>query len=84
MDKPATSRMNTLPATLSGRCSNGWERDQGSRVHAVPYSAGLERGDYTIGKALCGAKPGPRSAGWTCRTDMAVSCPRCLKKMQAT
>lgn len=44
----------------------------------------LERGDYTIGKALCGAKPGPRSGGWTCRTDLAVSCPRCIKKMQAT
>jgi hypothetical protein len=39
---------------LAGRCANGGERDGGALYHAV-------RG-YC---ALCGAKPGKRSAGWS-------------------
>lgn len=30
-----------------------------------------------------GAKPGPRSAGWSYHKEAAVNCPRCLKKMTA-
>ena len=69
-----------LPAALAGRCANGYERDQGRRVHAVPYSDTLARNGYAIHAAACGAKPGARSAGWSLRTDLPVNCPRCLKR----
>ena len=61
---------------LSGRCANGSERDCGMLYHAVPDESN---------KALCGAKPGRRSAGW--RGDWPqdehgpVNCPRCLRRM---
>lgn len=55
---------------LAGRCANGAERDGGARYHAVPAS----------GAALCGAKPGRRSAGWSPYEGPAVSCPRCLAR----
>lgn len=70
-----------LSATLAGRCANGYERDQGARVHAVPYSATLARNGYAIHAAACGAKPGPRSAGWSLRTDMQPNCPRCVARL---
>ena len=69
-----------LAATLAGRCANGYERDQGRRVHAVSYTESLARNGYAIHAAACGAKPGSRSAGWSLRTDLAVNCPRCLKR----
>jgi hypothetical protein len=56
---------------LAGRCANGAERDSGSKYHAV-------RGNV----ALCGAKPGPRSAGWSTYPGEAVTCPRCLTKLE--
>lgn len=66
-----------LPASLAGRCASGRERGQGMRVHAVPRSDELERNDYCVTRALCGAKPGPRSAGWSYFGQRAVTCPRC-------
>lgn len=69
-----------LTATLAGRCANGYERDQGRRTHAVPYSETLARNGYAIQSAACGAQPGSRSAGWSLRTDLSVNCPRCLKR----
>jgi hypothetical protein len=57
---------------LTGRCMNGAERDHGTRAHAVPIG---ER------KALCGAKPGRRSVGWSSYRESTVTCPRCLKKL---
>jgi hypothetical protein len=55
---------------LAGRCANGSELDSGTRWHAVPTDS------WT---ALCGAKPGRRSAGWSSWyiKDQAVTCPRC-------
>ena len=70
-----------LAASLAGRCANGYERDQGARVHAVPYSDTLARNGYAIHAAECGAKPGPRSAGWSLRTHMQPTCPRCLARL---
>jgi hypothetical protein len=57
---------------LSGRCANGAERDGGSKYHAV---AGY-------GVALCGAKPGRLSAGWSMYPGAAVTCPRCRRKLK--
>ena len=68
-----------VPATLSGRCSNGAERDRGRLVHAIPDPGST----YPVfGKALCGAKPGRTSAGWNTETDKPVTCSRCLKRME--
>jgi hypothetical protein len=57
---------------LAGRCANGAERDGGSKYHAV---AGYV--------ALCGAKPGRRSAGWSLYPGDMVTCPRCRRKLEA-
>ena len=67
-----------LPASLAGRCANGYERDQGPRVHAVPFSEGLARNGYVITRALCGAKPGARSAGWSYFGPRALTCVKCV------
>ena len=75
--------VTAMPATLAGRCADGRELGQGSRIHAV---TGLFREDYRElhGIALCGAKPGKRSVGWTALQNTAhITCPRCLKKAQA-
>lgn len=66
---------DVIPRSLNGRLANGWERDSGKLFHAVPL---------VIGIALCGAKPGRRSAGWSENTieNDVVTCPRCLKKMK--
>ena len=58
---------------LAGRCANGSELDSGMRWHAVADG-------YA---ALCGAKPGRRSAGWSSWyvKGQEVTCPRCLKKL---
>jgi hypothetical protein len=66
-------------ASLAGRCANGYERDQGRRIHAVPTTDALLANGYCTHRAACGAKPGPRSAGWSLRSGYTVSCPRCIK-----
>lgn len=70
-----------LTALMAGRCANGYERDQGVRVHAVPYSDTLARNGYATHAAACGAKPGPRSAGWSLRPDAQTNCPRCVAQL---
>lgn len=59
---------------LAGRCANGSELDHGTRWHAV------KPGEY---RAVCGAKPGRRSAGWSSYTTLGqiATCPRCIKKL---
>ena len=70
--------MTTIQALyLAGRCANGAEQDGGTRWHAVPAESW---------KALCGAEPGRRSAGWGPwdrreAEGQEVTCPRCLKRM---
>jgi hypothetical protein len=79
------SAANHTPAALGGRCANGYERGQGSRVHAVPTSDALLKNDYCISRAACGAQPGARSVGWSLRAGAAFSCPRCIAAIaQAT
>lgn len=58
---------------LAGRCANGAERDRGAVWHAVPKDS------WT---ALCGAKPGKRSAGWSSeQPEGAASCEKCNRKV---
>jgi hypothetical protein len=60
---------------LAGRCANGAERDGGTRYHAIPVGSW---------KALCGAEPGRRSAGWSengFTQSHEVTCPRCPRKV---
>lgn len=58
---------------LTGRCANGGELDGGRLFHAVKEHS------YA---ALCGAKPGRRSVGWSLRAGEAVTCKRCLNRMK--
>jgi hypothetical protein len=69
-------------ARKAGRCADGFERGSGSVVHIVPSARPF--GDYHAGAALCGTKPGRRSAGWV---DLAgyfgqsgVTCVRCVSR----
>lgn len=71
-----------IPATKSGRCANGFERDQGRVVHGLLVTeTQMRSGAYWL-PALCGSRTGKRSAGWCDRKDLAVTCPKCLKKME--
>lgn len=62
----------------------------GARFNANPAKvAGLVHGMRTENfmrgcrrQALCGAKPGPRSAGWYSPEGLKVTCPECLKRMK--
>jgi hypothetical protein len=65
--RPAPMRLFT-PYTKAGRCCEG-ERDHGLVVHLVQGRR----------KALCGAEPGRRSAGWSGYPSEQATCPRCLK-----
>jgi len=68
------------PNMMAGTCRNGAERDGGKRIHAVP---GAATKDYDGRAALCGKRPGRRSAGWSgyVSPDAKVTCPACLKKL---
>lgn len=57
---------------LAGRCASGEERGHGTKWHALKD-----------GRALCGAQPGRRSAGWSSYTKLGqdATCPKCLKKL---
>lgn len=61
------------PRHLLGSCASGSESDKGRLSHGVV-------GDSWT--ALCGAKPGSRSAGWAEYDDAEVTCKRCLAKMK--
>ncbi len=56
---------------LAGRLANGFERDAGRVVHVLENYGG---------HALCGAKPGPRSAGWSEHDEDLPTCKRCISK----
>lgn len=66
-------------ASLAGRCTSGQELGQGTRNHAVNGVLNEAWGELH-GIALCGAKPGVRSVGWSLRDEEDVSCPKCIKK----
>ena len=61
---------------LLGRLSNSNEADHGKLLHAtIPGSVSAY---CAHGKAICGAKPAPRSVGWSPPDDRDITCPRCL------
>ena len=67
--------------TLTGRCANGAEGGHGILYHAVPMQGSPL---YVLGKggrALCGAEPGRRSAGWSEWKGREVTCARCAKRL---
>jgi hypothetical protein len=69
---------NYRAVRLTGRCANGAERDGGTKYHAL-----AEREHV----ALCGAKPGRRSVGWSDYADSVrdvskTTCPRCIAKFK--
>lgn len=73
--------MTIATAKLAGRCSDGYERGQGSKIHALENHR--QPDPSTIyGDALCKAKPGRRSVGWTPMLNANVTCPKCLKKLK--
>jgi len=70
-----------MPATLAGRCANGYERDRGAVVHAVPCSEREQQfGINAYARALCGKTHGARSAGWSSRPGAALTCPTCARR----
>ncbi len=64
------------PRRLAGQCLTGAERDGGRIYHAVPTGP-----EPTFERAVCGAKPGRLSAGWS-DVGEAVTCPRCLRALE--
>jgi hypothetical protein len=58
---------------MTGRCANGNERDGGKQYHAVDQSG--------VSRELCGAEPG-RLSSWSDDVGAAVTCPRCLARLQ--
>lgn len=54
----------------TGRLTDGYERGKGVLFHAVVCET-----------ALCGAKPGRLSAGWSIEQGDKVTCDKCLKKL---
>ena len=71
-----------VPAVLAGRCANGYERDQGRVVHAVPANQdGTDIAYYA--RSLCGKTHGARSAGWSPRRDLLITCAACRRKQEA-
>lgn len=64
------------PRKLIGRASTGAERGKGRLVHAVEDQHTWPR----FYPALCGAKPGRRSAGWSETIETEVTCPKCKRK----
>ena len=75
MDRP-----EYIAVRMMGRCANGNEADGGKKFHAL-------RKDGLSYQAVCGAAPGPHSAGWADYPDVIkpvtdVSCPRCRTAMR--
>jgi hypothetical protein len=74
----AVPRMPVI-ARLTGRCADGAQRDGGRRLHVVlrPHGA---LSVPCFDTALCGAKPGRLSNGWTESDGAEVpTCPRCRR-----
>lgn len=72
-----------LAAKLAGRCANGLERGQGTKLHAIPAAQVRHHRGFAeaTGRALCGAQPGRRSVGWTACESHPVTCPRCQRAL---
>ncbi len=65
---------------MVGTLRTGNQGDQGRRLHLVSEDeCGVWSG---VGKALCGAKPGPRSIGWGDVRAEPADCPRCVAKLR--
>jgi hypothetical protein len=75
VDSRITLALYAEPRMMAGRCKDGG-RDGGKRAHAVVGGPGWQ-------KALCGARPGDRTNGWGQWISPAVTCPRCLAKLEA-
>jgi len=74
------SKTRIAPATLAGRCANGYERGAGRVVHAVMCAdRELRFGIDSYARSLCGKTHGARSAGWGLAIGYEVTCPRCIK-----
>jgi hypothetical protein len=63
---------------MMGRLASGLQGGHGVRVHAV--EAGTTAA-YCHGKAICGARPGRRSCGWSDVEKLPISCPKCQAKL---
>jgi hypothetical protein len=69
-----------VPATMLGRCANGYEGGKGEVIHSVEVTTHeLEMGIDSYRLSLCGKTHGARSAGWSMCSGMAVTCAKCLK-----
>jgi hypothetical protein len=75
MSEELKAMRNLSPKRLTGRCVDGGELDGGSLYHAV------SRDEGNMGKAVCGAKPGRRSNGWSLNDGEQVTCKRCVVKL---
>ena len=73
----------TLPASLAGRCANGYERGAGTVVHAVPSTDHNPNDIAYYARSLCNKTHGARSAGWSPRFGAGITCARCLRKLPA-
>lgn len=70
-----------LAVRMMGKCANGAEADGGRLYHAKLVGP---QGSF---KAICGAAPGRRSAGWSDFLDSMkpvekTTCPRCRSKFK--
>lgn len=70
--------LQIITARKAGRCANGNEAGQGSKVHALTVTPN-DNGELW-GRAICGTRPGRRSVGWTNAQGAAVTCDRCKSK----
>ena len=74
--------MNFVTRVKTGRNANGFSRDGGQIVHAVPLLEGESRlNDGGSRKALCGTQPQGISYWGEPYVVKQVTCPRCLKKL---
>ena len=63
------------PRVLTGMCRTATD-GKGQLIHAVPTTSEWDT-------ALCGVRPGLRSNGWSSWPAPSVTCPECIKKLEA-
>lgn len=63
-----------VAAYKGGKVYNGFDRDRGRVYHAIKSGSWYS-------PALCGSRCGQTSYGWTEEEERAVTCPKCLKKL---
>lgn len=78
-DEAARVISEKVPAKLAGRCANSFELDHGCIIHAIPKQVDSSYPYY--GSAICGAKPGRRSAGFYFAPTAPITCPKCLRRI---